>query len=107
MIKPDEIMTVIDKGLPFHKQSYKTGNLFVLFKVKFPTSLTTPQVGAAAKALASMPKTDVEMDCKETVKLEKYNEGQRNTHAQGGTEGDESEEEEDGPGAGGQRVQCN
>ena len=86
-------MTVVDKGLPFHKQSYKTGNLFVLFKVKFPTSLTQPQVASAGKALSSMPKADVEMDVKETVKLEKYNEGQKNTHCQGGTEGDESDEE--------------
>lgn len=100
-------MTVIDKGLPFHKQSYKTGNLFVLFKVKFPTTLSAPQVTAAGSALASMPKADVDMNCKETVKLEKYNEGQKNTHAQGGTEGDSDEEDEDGPGQGGQRVQCN
>lgn len=42
VIKPDELMTVLDKGLPFHKQSYKFGNLFILFKVKFPTSLTQP-----------------------------------------------------------------
>jgi len=48
-----------------------------------------------------MPKADVEMDVKETVKLEKYNEGQRNTHAQGGTEGDDSEDEEEGAGQGG------
>jgi len=53
-----------------------------------------------------MPKEDVEMDVKETVKLEKYNEGQRNTHAQGGTEGGSDDEEEEGHGHGGQRVQC-
>jgi len=32
-------MTIEDKGLPFHKNSYKFGNLFVLFKVKFPDTL--------------------------------------------------------------------
>jgi len=42
VIKPEEIKTISDKGLPFHKQSYKSGNLFVLFKVKFPVSLTKP-----------------------------------------------------------------
>jgi len=50
-----------------------------------------------------MPKDDVDMDVKEVVKLTKYNEGQRNTHAQGGTEGDESDEEES-QGHGGQGV---
>ena len=45
------------------------------------------------------------MDVSETIKLIKYDENQRNTHAQGGTEGD-SDEEEEGHGQGGQRVQC-
>ena len=39
VIKPDTLMTVEDKGLPFHKNPYKFGNLFVLFKVKFPETL--------------------------------------------------------------------
>lgn len=105
VIKPDEIKTVEDKGLPFHKQSYKNGNLFVLFKVKFPIKLNPQMIEGAQKALQHMGREDVDMDIKEVVKLDKYNEGQRNTHAQGGTEGDESDEEE-GAGAGGQRVQC-
>jgi len=37
--------------------------------------------------------------------LESYSEGQRNTHAQGGTTGDESDEDDEG-GHGGQRVKC-
>ena len=81
VIKPDEIKTVEDKGLPFHKQSYKNGNLFVLFKVKFPVKLNPQQLEQAQKALGHMPKDDVDMDVKEVVKLTKYNEGQRNTHA--------------------------
>jgi len=36
VIKPDTLMTIEEKGLPFHKNSYLYGNLFVLFKVKFP-----------------------------------------------------------------------
>lgn len=39
VIKPDTLMTVEEKGLPFHKNPYEFGNLFVLFKVKFPDSL--------------------------------------------------------------------
>jgi|TARA_B110000285_G_scaffold36666_1_gene39669 DnaJ-class molecular chaperone len=39
VIKPDTLMTVEDKGLPFHKNPYKFGNLFVLFHVKFPETL--------------------------------------------------------------------
>ena len=42
VIKPDDIKTVEGKGLPFHKQSFKFGNLFVMFKVTFPKSLGDP-----------------------------------------------------------------
>jgi hypothetical protein len=40
VIKPDSLMTLEGKGLPFHKTPYQFGNLFVLFTVKFPESLT-------------------------------------------------------------------
>lgn len=33
VIKPDSIMTIEEKGLPFHKNPYKFGNLFILFRV--------------------------------------------------------------------------
>lgn len=36
VIKPEEIKTVKEKGLPFHKQTYNFGNLYVIFKVEFP-----------------------------------------------------------------------
>jgi DnaJ-class molecular chaperone len=42
VIKPDDIKTVVEKGLPFHKSSFKFGNLFVMFKVTFPKSVTDP-----------------------------------------------------------------
>lgn len=44
VIKPDSLMTIEDKGLPFHKNSYKFGNLFVLFKVNFPDSMDAAQI---------------------------------------------------------------
>ena len=44
VIKPNDIKTVLERGLPFHKQSYKFGNLYVLFKIVFPASITQPQL---------------------------------------------------------------
>jgi len=68
VIKPDTLMTIPEKGLPFHKTSYKFGNLFVLFKVKFPDTLTQAQVGQAKSALSKMEQKDVNMsDAAETV----------------------------------------
>lgn len=39
VIKPDDIKTVENHGMPFHKQPYKFGNLFVIFKISFPDKL--------------------------------------------------------------------
>jgi DnaJ family protein A protein 2 len=45
VIKPDEIKTVKDKGLPFHKQPYNFGNLYVVFKVAFPKTMPKAALG--------------------------------------------------------------
>jgi DnaJ-class molecular chaperone len=52
VIKPDTLMTIEDKGLPFHKNSYKFGNMFVLFKVKFPESLDDGQRSQVSSILS-------------------------------------------------------
>ena len=49
-------MTIEDKGLPFHKNSYKFGNLFVLFKVKFPDSLGPNQITQVNNTFADLKK---------------------------------------------------
>lgn len=51
VIKPDDIKTVDGLGMPFHKQTYKTGNLFLLFKVKFPDNLKNEDVNQIRTAL--------------------------------------------------------
>lgn len=33
VIKPDDLKTIPEKGLPFYKQPFKFGNLFIIFKV--------------------------------------------------------------------------
>lgn len=40
VIKPEQIMTIEEKGMPFHKNSFKFGNLFIMFKVVFPEKIT-------------------------------------------------------------------
>lgn len=36
VIKPNTVMTCEGLGMPFHKTSYKFGNLFIKFTVVFP-----------------------------------------------------------------------
>ena len=71
VIKPDDLKTVPDKGLPFHKQPYKSGNLFIMFKVTFPDSIPVNQL-ASLKAALPGPTTsgdDAEMADAETFML--------------------------------------
>ena len=98
VIKPDDLKTVAEKGLPFHKQPYKFGNLFVMFKVTFPDSVPIDKVPFLIKALPS-PSTsaDTDMDA-ETVLLTHFDEAKRNTKAGGGQQDDSDEEKEDSQG---------
>mgnify|MGYP001101290594 CR=1 FL=1 len=64
-------MTVEEKGLPFHKNPYKFGNLFILFSVQFPESLTSAQSQSVSQLLSGMgsnKRADDDM-VSETVKL--------------------------------------
>jgi len=56
VVKPDALMTIPEKGLPFHKTPFKFGNLFVLFTVKFPSSLGADQVAQVEDTLKGMKK---------------------------------------------------
>jgi len=39
VIKPDDTKTVEGFGMPYHKQTYKSGNLFIRFRLKFPDKI--------------------------------------------------------------------
>lgn len=39
VIKPNMIKTCEGLGMPFHKTSYKHGNLFISFKIVFPKQI--------------------------------------------------------------------
>ena len=53
VIKPDEIKTVSEKGLPFHRTAYKFGNLYIVFKVTFPKSIAKASLPLISQALAA------------------------------------------------------
>ena len=44
-------------GMPFHKTPYKYGNLFIIFKVKFPDSLNAEQMDGVSEVLKGQAKT--------------------------------------------------
>lgn len=110
VIKPNSIMVCESLGMPFHKTPYKFGNLFITFKVDFPEAVDQAQMSEIQKILSSQSKSSAEKSeingVEEKVILQKFEEHHKNTHAQGGTRGNDSEEEEDDDGHGGQKVGC-
>ena len=57
IIKPSSMMTCEGLGMPFHKTSYKFGNLFISFKIKFPDSIDQGQLASLNNVLKSQKKT--------------------------------------------------
>lgn len=113
VIKPDEIKTVEGHGMPYHKSPFKFGNLFVVFKVTFPDSLKPEQMAKIAEALsqqkAKAATKDVDMEVAETCHMIEFKDYHRNTHHEGGQEGNGNGSDEEGEGAGhggAQRVRC-
>eukprot|EP00344_Euplotes_crassus_P007162 CAMPEP_0196994280 /NCGR_PEP_ID=MMETSP1380-20130617/591_1 /TAXON_ID=5936 /ORGANISM="Euplotes crassus, Strain CT5" /LENGTH=415 /DNA_ID=CAMNT_0042409609 /DNA_START=10 /DNA_END=1257 /DNA_ORIENTATION=+ len=105
VIKPKSLMTLKEMGLPFHKNSYEFGHMFILFSVEFPETLKDDQVTQLTKILKAPKKSKDAFDTE--AQLEKYNEDHRNTHVEGGTQGADSEEEDGHPGmGGGHRMEC-
>lgn len=111
VIKPEDIKTIENHGMPCHKKTYNQGNLFVHFKIKFPTSIDTKSLGLVQEALseggkAKTPKAPAAEDGTEVVYLVSYEEHHRNAHHGGGDRGNDSEDDEDDSHPHGQRVGC-
>jgi DnaJ-class molecular chaperone len=79
--------------MPYHKQTYKFGNLFIVFKVKFPESINEVQRGKVSEALAFQQKKgkDENMDVADTCIMKPFTEEHKNTHHEGGKEGNSSD----------------
>ena len=78
-------MMIKGKGMPFHKKSWEFGNLFILFKIKFPTTVTAEQQQVAKACLSELegqqPSVPAAPFTSTEVKtLLPFEEGNRNTH---------------------------
>lgn len=110
VIKPGQTMTCEGLGLPFHKTPYKFGNLFITFKIAFPTTVNAEQIKQVTSILKSQKKSSSELDeldsIKEKVTLIPFDESHKNIHVTGGQTKHESEGDEDDDEDGHQRVGC-
>jgi len=71
VIKPEDLKTLPNKGLPFHKKSFEFGNMFIIFKITFPVKLNQPQIKSLNNALGKEEVDDDEMQG-ETVFLSAF-----------------------------------
>lgn len=71
VIKPEDIKTVENQGMPYHKKTYMNGNLFIHFKITFPTSLDAKSMSLVGDALGAKqaPKKPIDEDTAESVCL--------------------------------------
>jgi len=121
VIKPDSLFTVEGQGMPFHKKVYQHGSLIIQFKIKFPMQVDARMTQLLGEALSGIPaavaggkgkkgsgkKEEVkDEEVSEVCLLKHYEEHHRNTHHQGGTQGDSDEEEEEDGHGHGQRIGC-
>ena len=86
IIKPGEIKVIEDKGMPFHKQSYKNGNLFVMFEIVFPKTLGDAEQEMLRKVLGFQVKDKPTLSGK-PVALKDFDDSYRNKHHGGGDRG--------------------
>ena len=53
IVQPNQMMCCEGLGMPFHKTPYKYGNLFIVFKIKFPDQLNEQQMTQVSNVLKS------------------------------------------------------
>ena len=108
VISHEELKCVKGKGMPFFKDAFSHGNLYIHFKVLFPKrgDLKKEQQEALKKVLPGPSQPQRELKKGEPFEyLEDFHEGDLNSNPEGGQkreDDDDSEQHHEG----GQRVQC-
>lgn len=122
IIKPEDLKTIENQGMPFHKRTFQHGNLIILFKIKFPETISNQQADMIKQALGTgkperktssgkkkgkkeESKNQDEELADEECFLQEFKEWHKNTHHGGGDRGNESDEE-NGDESHGQRIGC-
>lgn len=106
IIKPGDIRTIEELGMPLMRTPYKFGNLFIHFDVEFPEPQTlSPQ--QIEGLLTTLPGDRIMNSAEGALKTIKYDKSQITENSTAiHSDYKEEEEEEDPRLAGGRRVQC-
>jgi len=103
IINPGCVKQLNRKGMPFYKDAMSFGNLFIEFIIEFPKKGDMKNIDDLKKILPS-PANAVTFDRKTCEYLDPFDETSLNPNADGART--RADEEDEGHGHGGQRVQC-
>eukprot|EP01006_Ploeotia_vitrea_P020387 TRINITY_DN52659_c0_g1_i1.p1 TRINITY_DN52659_c0_g1~~TRINITY_DN52659_c0_g1_i1.p1 ORF type:complete len:422 (+),score=34.17 TRINITY_DN52659_c0_g1_i1:171-1436(+) len=102
--KPDQVKVIQGEGMPLHGSPFTKGKLFVLFKVKFPETISQSTVNALKATLPTVTPptlTGEEEECNMTnVDVSQFGQTSTGHNSMSATDSD------DEGGRGGQKVQC-
>lgn len=105
LIRPGDVKTIDDEGMPMHKNPFVKGKLYVSFDVQFPKDgqINAEAAAMLTKALPAGPALAACADAEEvTMRNADLSSMGQNAHGRGGAYDDDDDED----GRGGQRVQC-
>lgn len=108
LIRPGDVKTIEDEGMPMHKNPFVKGKLYIKFDVEFPEDgVISPEARALlVKALPAAPVVPAHSEAEEVV-LRDADIANLGRGGHGGRSGATHEDDEDDEeGRGGQRVQC-
>jgi DnaJ family protein A protein 2 len=84
IIKPGELKTVKECGMPFFESPFRFGNLFLNFTIVFPDKLDTSQKEALDKLFNGVKKNKITEKVEEVYTVSDFKPEDENTHHTGG-----------------------
>ena len=109
IIKPMQLKTVKELGMPFFNAPYKYGNLYFDFQSIFPETLNEEQTTKLTTILKNEKLHTKQSDTSKMDKyfLEEYKASEENSNHRGGRSDEREEEDDDGEPGFHRTVQCN
>jgi len=106
VIKPGDAREIRNEGMPVFTRSYEHGNLYIKFKVKFPTKLEAKQIAGLKTSLPNALPVPAKEEGMEEVVLSEVNPHNLNQEGYEQRSGNAYDSDEDNDRHGGTGVQC-
>ena len=112
IIKPNQLKTVKELGLPFFESPFRFGNLYIQFEIVFPDKLDESQQKNLKDVFHEQYKSvkTISSKIEEQYTMNDFKKEDENTHHMGGKKehrrGEEDEEEDDEMSGGARKMQC-